>query len=494
MPSSKPSEKNALAVSGPRQDRAALVEIRQGQVGQLADVPTRAKRGRRDGSRDLPATDRGLQAYFSNVRAPAMRTWLALGDGLTICLEPSGMKTFQARVRRQGEPNPRRVRIGSFPAVSVADARRKLDEMKSFAREGRDPALEQRRARAGVVKVRTLGDLIEQYLARREGHIAKKSLKIERDLLNGVLAPVLGDRLLADLEPMDFGNAVQDYAARLKREGRSNGTNANKLLAVARRMFKMARGWGLTASADPTAGLSKPAKEAPRDRILFDGRVLVGPDARVNELGRVAAALSDDPSPAPVSRPTRIALLLTLIMGFRALEACSLEWPGIDLEGNAPSVTVMTSKTKAGLRTLPLPRAAVALLRELRAAGRKGAISVFPAEDGSKRAKHLHPESLSRAFARACAKLGIADASTHDLRRTCLSGLIELGHESIAERIAGHVPRSVMGRHYDRSSRNDSMRVALEAWSTAIEAARERFIAHARAKAREIEPEAPDEA
>jgi integrase len=96
---------------------------------------------------------------------------------------------------------------------------------------------------------------------------------------------------------------------------------------------------------------------------------------------------------------------------------------------------------------------------------------LFPAELGAKRAKHLHPESLSRAFARACARLGIADASTHDLRRTCLSGLIELGHEAVAERIAGHVPRHVMGRHYDRSTRAEAQRAALTAWSEAVDAA-----------------------
>src|ERR1700722_425407 len=429
-----------------------------------------------DQARDLPKTDKGLQAYMANIRPPAIRTWLAVGSGLTVCLEPSGAKTFQARIRRQGETTPRRFRIGSFPALSVADARRKLGEMKSLAREGRDPALEQRRTRAGVVKLRTLGDLIKEYLARREGHIAAKTLKIERDLLEGVLSPVLGDRLLSDLAPVDFGKAVSDYAGRLKRKGRSNGTNANKLLAVARRMFKTARGWGLIGAADPTAGLSKPAKEAPRDRILFDGKVLVGPDPKVNELGRLAAALSADPSPVPVSQETRIALLLTLGMGFRALEACSLEWRGVDLDSDTPSVTVTTSKTKAGLRTLPLPRAAVAMLRGLRADARKGAVFVFPAEEGSKRAKHLHPESLSRAFARACVRLSIADASTHDLRRTCLSGLIELGHESVAERIAGHVPRHVMGKHYDRSKRVEPMLLALEAWSEAVDAARSRFM------------------
>jgi integrase len=427
--------------------------------------------------KEFPKTDKGWQAYLQNIKPPKQREWHALGGGLTVCLEPSGSKTFQARVRRRGDKAARRTRIGSFPTTSVSDARRKLEEIKSQAREGRDFALAVRRARAGINVLRTLRDLIDEYLSRREGHVAAKTFKIERDLLSGVLAPALGVRLLADLEPIDFGRAVADYASRLRKEGRSNGTNANKLLAASRRMFKLARGWGLIGAIDPTAGLVKPAKESPRDRVLFDGKVLVGPEPNLNEIGRLMAALTAEPAPVPVSRTTRLALMLTLRMGFRALEAGALEWRAIDLDGDAPSVTVTRSKTPAGRRALPLPRAAVEILSELKLNRKEGAKFVFPAGEGSRRAAHLHPESLSRAFARGCQRLGIPDASMHDLRRTCLSGLIELGHESVAERIAGHAPRHVMGRHYDQSKRMNAIRRALEEWSAAIDAARDRFLA-----------------
>jgi hypothetical protein len=179
---------------------------------------------------ERPKTDKGWQAHLSNARAPAERIELYLGGALVVILEISGAKRFEAKVRRKGEPNPRRFRIGNFPAVSVAEARRKLGEIKSVAKEGRDPALEHRRARAGISTLRRLADLIREYLSRREDQVAAKTLKIERDLLVGVLAPVLGDRLLADLEPIDFGKAITGYAARLiRREGRSNGTNANRL-------------------------------------------------------------------------------------------------------------------------------------------------------------------------------------------------------------------------------------------------------------------------
>jgi integrase len=114
---------------------------------------------------------------------------------------------------------------------------------------------------------------------------------------------------------------------------------------------------------------------------------------------------------------------------------------------------------------------------------------VFPARADAKRAAHLHPESLSRAFARLCDRLrrdeegrvvegiGLADVSTHDLRRTAITGLEELGHGSVVRRIAGHEARDVTSRHYDRSRRVDAMRAALEAWSAEIDAAAQRATA-----------------
>lgn len=423
--------------------------------------------------RELPKTDKGWQAYLTNVRAPIKRTWLSLGGALEVCLEVSGGKTFQARIRRLGDANARRVPIGSFPAVSVADARRRVDAAKSAAREGQDPSLERRRARAGVEQIRTLNALIDAYLERRKPGLAEKTYKLERDLLKGVLAPALGDRLLSDLTPADFGAVLTGYAARLRRRGRSEGTSANKLLAAARRMFKQARGWGLIIIADPTDGLMRPVKEKPRDRILFDGHVLVAADPSLNETGAIVAAIRADPCPARLEEGTKAALQLVLFLGLRAEECAALEWSATALDRSPPTLAVTRSKTKAGLRTLPLPDEAAALLRRLRGQGKpKGYI--FPAVKGAKRADHLHPESLSRAFARLCDRLGIEGVTLHDLRRTALSGLIELGHGEIAGRIAGHAAVGVMGRHYDRSDRLEAMRSALAAWAAAVEAAARR--------------------
>jgi integrase len=422
----------------------------------------------------LPTTDKGWQAYLQNIKALAERQWIALGGGLVVCLEASGAKTFQARVRRQGDKNARRIVVGHFPASSVADARRALPEIKATAKEGRDPALEWRRAKAGITEVRILSELVDTYLARREGDLAAKSLQSEREQLH-ILRDALGDRLLADIEPRDISNVIESYARRLRKAGRSSGTSANRLLGATKRMFKMAKGWGLITRDNPAADLARPAKEEPRQRVLVDGRVLVLElDPATNEVGKLILALRAKTAEIPVSRPLRIAIHLCLLLGVRALEACSLEWSAVRLDDDLPTLVVTKSKTKAGHRTLPLPLQAIALLRERRASASRKDRFVFPAEEGAKRADHLHPESLSRAFSRACDRLHIADATLHDLRRTCLSGLIELGHGEIAERVAGHAGKTVLGRHYDRSNRLDSMSAALTAWADAVDDAVQR--------------------
>ena len=187
---------------------------------------------------------------------PLSASWLSLGGGLASSSNPAAPRHLKRALRRKGEPNRAALPIGTFPALSVADARRKLGR-DEIGRQGRPRSCPRAptRSRRGLdaPNARRSHPRISQ--PPREDQVAAKTLKIERDLLVGVLAPVLGDRLLADLEPIDFGKSVTDYAARLKREGRSNGTNANKLLAASRRMFKAARGWGIVGSVDPTAGL-----------------------------------------------------------------------------------------------------------------------------------------------------------------------------------------------------------------------------------------------
>src|SRR5215207_5649250 len=97
--------------------------------------------GRHMAGTTLPSTDKGLAAYISNVRPSGDRQWLALGNGLALVIEPSGVKTYQGRFRLKGSGQAKRMTLGFHPAMSLADARRRLAEVKGAVRAGNDPSL-----------------------------------------------------------------------------------------------------------------------------------------------------------------------------------------------------------------------------------------------------------------------------------------------------------------------------------------------------------------
>ena len=145
----------------------------------------------------LPTTDKGLAAYIANVRPGRKRRWLALGNGLALAIEPSGVKTYQGRFRLKGSLQAKRMTLGFHSAMSLAEARRRLAEVKGEVRGGSDPTLDQRRLRAGSGAVATFGGLVDAYLARRAGAIAPKTLTVETGQL-AVMREALGDRRLVD--------------------------------------------------------------------------------------------------------------------------------------------------------------------------------------------------------------------------------------------------------------------------------------------------------
>jgi integrase len=425
----------------------------------------------------LPKTDAGIQAWLQNRRPPEEREWIALGHGLTVCLSPSGDRTFQARLRRVGDKNARRITVGHFPECSLGEARQRLLAARAAAREGRDPALDRRRAREGIEEILTFGKLADRYLADRtdSGRLRPKTLAVETQAV-AKLRHALGDRLLADIEPRDVAHVVSAEAARLRKAGRS-GRSANIMLAVAKRIFREGRAAGVFVKPSPAAELKRPATERARSRVLFDGVVLKplpGEDGDAGEIGRLAAVLTDLDAPGP-DGGTRAAIMLALLLGLRAGEVAALPWAAVRLDDQTPTLTIARGKTQAATRTLPLPAQAVAVLRGLKATAPKNARHVFPARSDGGRAEHLHPESMTRAFARLADRLGIKAATLHDLRRTALSAVVELtGDEGLAERIAGHKGKSTLARVYDRSQRLTPMLDALSRWAYAIDDARAR--------------------
>ena len=95
---------------------------------------------------------------------------------------------------------------------------------------------------------------------------------------------------------------------------------------------------------------------------------------------------------------------------------------------------------------------------------------VFPGErDGT----HIAPRSVSKAMERTRAKLGIADITVHDLRRTAGTYLSRFGvPKDIRERILNHRGKRkscITDGVYNQYGYDAEKRVALELWDDALE-------------------------
>jgi hypothetical protein len=119
---------------------------------------------------------------------------LSDGDGLSLLVQPNGAKLWRFRYRYLGRENM--LALGAFPAVSLADARRKRDEVKKLLSEGLDPSQQRR-----LEKLRAVA---AEYLANMEAKkLSTRTLEKNRWLLQGLAAP-LSNRPIADISPAEL--------------------------------------------------------------------------------------------------------------------------------------------------------------------------------------------------------------------------------------------------------------------------------------------------
>ena len=118
---------------------------------------------------------------------------------------------------------------------------------------------------------------------------------------------------------------------------------------------------------------------------------------------------------------------------------------------------------------VPLSRQAAELLQEALDAS-EDETYVFPAE---RKGAHIAPRSVSKATERTRAKLGVADITLHDLRRTAGTYLARFAvPKDIRERILNHGGKrksSITDGVYNQYEYDAEKRAALELWADALE-------------------------
>jgi len=376
-------------------------------------------------------------AQCKNAVCPAEKARARLADsgGLYLEVSPNGSRRWFWKYRMDGKEG--RMALGSYPAVSLTGARKAREAAKLQKNAGRDPVqarkvdkLKASNPAGDTFRVVALEWFDQQSPLWSEAHAVRSKRQLERDLF-----PWLGDRRLADIEPVEL------LATLRKVEQRGAVETADRGMMLARQVWRYGVATG-RVRRDITADLK--GALSPYRGTHF---AAITDPVKLGELIRAIRIYKGGPI-------VRAALQLAPMLFQRPGELRAAEWAEIDLDAALWTIPAARMKrNKAGKEfgdphLVPLPRQAVEILRGLHGYTGHGRM-VFPGE-------RSHDRPISENSVRtALITMGYTpDVQTwHGFRataRTMLAERLECDPLLIEAQLA-HSVKDANGRAYNRT-------------------------------------------
>lgn len=371
--------------------------------------------------------------------------------GLYIEVHPGGAKLWRLKYRYLGKE--KRIALGSYPQVSLAEARQKREDARRKLADGIDPLAERKQEKliAAYNAANSFGDVAKEYIDKmvREGRAETTTTKA--NWLLEQLAPIEA-RPVAELKPVEVLGALKRIEAKGKYE------TARRCRSFASRVFRYAVATG-RAEIDPTSVL-RGALVTPK---TTHHAAILDPDA-VGALLRSIDAYSGH-------LVTRIAMQVSPHVMARPGELRQADWQEFDLEKAVWKIPLERMKMRRP-HAVPLSRQVVALLKELHElTGPEG--YVFPAFHTSRRP--LSENTVNQAFRRMGYAVG--EVTAHGLRTTASTLLNESGKWSpdAIERSLAHADGDAVRGTYNRGFYWEERVAMHQWWSDHLDQLRERL-------------------
>jgi integrase len=402
-------------------------------------------------------------------------------EGRVDLLDPPmpGHGTFGVRVNKTCKSfillysfhnHPRRLTLGTYPDLSLAQARAKAAQAVELLKQGIDPG---EKKIVELVEYRTsptFEEAVESYLAWAK--VNKKSWAEDERMLTREFVPHLGRTKIQDVTRKQVVALLDDKA-------KTAPVQANRLLAVVRKMFNFCVERDIL-NATPLVKMKHVAKEKTRDRSL-----------NRHELVWLLHRLTEP----TVTQNTRFALLLSLMLAQRSGRIVQMRWIDLDLDDAIWDRSGKFEKNDNPI-AIPLSADVLTILKYLRERQVQKVVAndperwaksqvlpgpgqyVFP---GRWPTKPQTQPSLNRAMRRFYdnyvkdkdrveeeSLLRVADdyprPTVHDLRRSATTHMSRQGlGKEVRSRILNHKDLSV-DAIYDRYAYFDEKAVALSEW------------------------------
>jgi integrase len=360
---------------------------------------------------------------------------------LYIVVQPTGARSWAFRYSHNGKA--RKLTIGRYPGLGLADARKEARRLGVEVERGADPCADKMAVKAAETPapaVRTMAVVAEEFLRRHtDAKNGDRWSKEVRRILAKDILPVIGAKPIAEVAKADIRDMI-DRIADGDGKRAPAPIQANRVLSVCAKLCRWCLGRDYIA-VDPTAGLPKPGTETKRERVLIDAELVA--------IWRAADGLG---------YPFGPAIKMLILTGARREEVGGMKWSEID----PGKWTLPASRAKNKLEHItPLSASAMAVLESVPRVGHGDLVfttnGVTPVSGWSKAKAQI--DRLS----------GETGWVLHDLRRCISTWMNESGTDPhIAEAVLGHAVKGV-GGVYNKASYLREKAEALDLWAKHVE-------------------------
>lgn len=372
---------------------------------------------------------------------------LADGNGLQLRVKPTGSKLWLFNYYRPFTKKRANLSMGTYPSLSLADAREKAKGYRELLSKDIDPqehAADHERSQQ------------EAHFNTFE-HVAAKWMEVKRSKITPDYAddiwrsfelhifPDLGKLPIHKLTAPKTIKVLEPIAAKGSLE------TVKRLTQRINEVMTFAVNTGITES-NPLAGISK-AFQAPQKRHM----ATIKPE-RLPELMKALTTAS-------IKLTTRCLIEWQLHTMARPSEAAGARWEEIDTDAGIWSIPAERMKKKRA-HTVPLSPQALAILEAIRPLSSKSEY-IFPADRDRK--KHTHSQTANMALKR----MGFGgELVSHGLRALASTTLNEQGFDpDVIEAALAHINSDEVRTAYNRAEYLERRRVMMDWWSNHIDKA-----------------------
>ena len=368
--------------------------------------------------------------------------------GLYLHVTEKGGKLWRFKYRFDGKY--KLIALGSYPEISLLDARQSRDEARRQLAKGIDPSAARRAQKHATIKeIETFELIAREWHKRFLSTWTKRYAETLMSRLELYIFPWIGKRPIAEIK-------APELLAVLRRiESRGILDTTQRVRIICGQVFRYAVVTG-RAERDPTTDL-KGALPQPQKV----NRAAITEPKKVGKLLRAIDGYQG-------SFVVQCALKLAPFVFVRPGELRHAEWEEIDLENAEWNIPGSKMKMKEP-HLVPLSKHAIEILTELKKLTGAGRY-VFPGRTSER------PMS-DNAILSALRNMGYAkeEMSGHGFRamaRTILDEVLQVRPDYIEHQLA-HAVRDPNGRAYNRTAHLNERRKMMQIWADYLDGLRE---------------------